>query len=158
MKPLIEAGLVAVSQRSVERDPLAGRAFERLAPPVLTPEQARAFEPVSAAIATGRHAKFLLHGVTGSGKTEVYLKALEACVARGRRAIVLVPEIALTPQTIRRFAERFPGQVAVLHSGLSQGEAFDQWHGIRDGRYAVVIGSRSALFAPQPRPRPGDRR
>ncbi len=61
-----------------------------------------------------------------------------------------MPEIALTPQTVRRFAERFPGQVAVLHSGLSQGELFDQWHGIRDGRYAVVIGSRSAVFAPQP--------
>jgi primosomal protein N' (replication factor Y) len=93
---------------------------------------------------------FLLHGVTGSGKTEVYLKALEKTVALGRRGIVLVPEIALTPQTVRRFAERFPGQVAVLHSGLSQGQLFDQWHGIRQGRYQVVVGSRSALFAPQP--------
>src|SRR5690606_29659826 len=93
---------------------------------------------------------FLLHGVTGSGKTEVYLRALERTVELGKRGIVLVPEIALTPQTVRRFAERFPGQVAVLHSGLSQGELFDQWHGIRDGRYAVVIGSRSAVFAPQP--------
>jgi primosomal protein N' (replication factor Y) len=92
----------------------------------------------------------LLHGVTGSGKTEVYLKALEKTVALGRRGIVLVPEIALTPQTVRRFAERFPGQVAVLHSGLSEGQLFDQWHGIRQGRYAVVVGSRSALFAPQP--------
>jgi len=95
-------------------------------------------------------AAFLLHGVTGSGKTEVYLKALEKTVALGRRGIVLVPEIALTPQTVRRFAERFPGQVAVLHSGLSEGQLFDQWHGIRQGRYAVVVGSRSALFAPQP--------
>jgi primosomal protein N' (replication factor Y) len=93
---------------------------------------------------------FLLHGVTGSGKTEVYLTALQRAIDLGKRAIVLVPEIALTPQTVRRFAERFPGQVAVLHSGLSQGELFDQWHGIREGRYAVVIGSRSAIFAPQP--------
>jgi primosomal protein N' (replication factor Y) len=92
----------------------------------------------------------LLHGVTGSGKTEVYLAALERTLALGKRGIVLVPEIALTPQTVRRFAERFPGQVAVLHSGLSQGELFDQWHGIDEGRYAVVIGSRSAVFAPQP--------
>jgi primosomal protein N' (replication factor Y) len=117
---------------------------------VLTPEQERAFEPVAAALDARRAETFLLHGVTGSGKTEVYLKALERCLANGRRGIVLVPEIALTPQTIRRFAERFPGQVAVLHSGLSPGEAFDQWHGIKDGRYAVVVGSRSALFAPQP--------
>jgi primosomal protein N' (replication factor Y) len=98
----------------------------------------------------GSTTAFLLHGVTGSGKTEVYLRALEEAVRLGKRGIVLVPEIALTPQTVRRFAERFPGQVAVLHSGLSQGELFDQWHGIRDGRYAVVVGSRSAVFAPQP--------
>ena len=93
---------------------------------------------------------FLLHGVTGSGKTEVYLAAIDRAIELGKRAIVLVPEISLTPQTVRRFAERLPGQVAVLHSGLSLGEHFDLWHGIRDGRYAVVIGPRSALFAPQP--------
>ena len=93
---------------------------------------------------------FLLHGVTGSGKTEVYLAALDQAVALGKRAIVLVPEISLTPQTVRRFAERFPGQVAVMHSRLSLGEHFDMWHEIRDGRYAVVIGPRGALFAPQP--------
>jgi primosomal protein N' (replication factor Y) len=116
----------------------------------LTPEQAGAFQPIEAALNAGRQASYLLHGVTGSGKTEVYLRALERTIALGRRAIVLVPEIALTPQTVRRFAERFPGQVAVLHSGLSQGELFDQWHGIAEGRYAVVIGSRSAVFAPQP--------
>jgi primosomal protein N' (replication factor Y) len=150
LAPLAETGLVVLSERLVERDPLAGRNFERRPPPILTAEQEAAFRPIEGAIASGRHEKFLLHGVTGSGKTEVYLKALEACIAAGKRAIVLVPEIALTPQTVRRFAERFPEQVAVLHSGLSPGEAFDQWHGINDGRYAVVIGSRSALFAPQP--------
>jgi primosomal protein N' (replication factor Y) len=100
--------------------------------------------------APGRPRRFLLHGVTGAGKTEVYLRALQAAVELGKRAIVLVPEIALTPQTVRRFAERFPGRVAVIHSGLSDGERHDQWHGIRDGRYDVVIGARSALFAPQP--------
>jgi primosomal protein N' (replication factor Y) len=92
---------------------------------------------------------FLLHGVTGSGKTEVYLDALDHCVTAGRRAIVLVPEIALTPQTVRRFRERFE-RVAVLHSGLTDGELFDQWHGIAEGRYDVVVGARSAVFAPQP--------
>ncbi|HKZ51004.1 MAG TPA: primosomal protein N', partial [Dehalococcoidia bacterium] len=82
--------------------------------------------------------------------TEIYLQALEQARSLGRRGIVLVPEIALTAQTIRRFAERFPGQVAVVHSGLSPGQLYDQWRGIADGRYAVVIGPRSALFAPQP--------
>ncbi|HEY7269920.1 MAG TPA: primosomal protein N' [Dehalococcoidia bacterium] len=150
LKPLVEARLIAITRRAVERDPLAGRSFARRPPPILTAEQRRAFQPIEEAIQGARSRKFLLHGVTGSGKTEVYLKALEACIASGRRGIVLVPEIALTPQTIRRFAERFPEQVAVLHSGLSPGEAFDQWHGVQAGRYAVVIGSRSALFAPQP--------
>ncbi|MBM4416108.1 MAG: primosomal protein N', partial [Chloroflexi bacterium] len=95
-------------------------------------------------------APLLLVGVTGSGKTEVYLDALQHAVERGRRGIVLVPEIALTPQTVRRFAERFPGRVGVLHSGLTLGEAFDEWHAIAAGTYDVVIGSRSAIFAPQP--------
>ena len=176
LRPLAEDGLIEVRDEPVERDPLAGRSYETRSGPALTPEQARAYAAIEQALAgrapdddrlilrelqdergepgkNGLHPAdrtFLLHGVTGSGKTEIYLRALEKAVALGKRAIVLVPEIALTPQTVRRFAERFPGQVAVLHSGLSQGELFDQWHGIRDGRYAVVIGSRSAIFAPQP--------
>ena len=160
--PLAEQGLIAVEEVPVERDPLAGRHYPRRPPPVLTPEQEGVYHAIEEALeASGRGdgtstgsahggTAFLLHGVTGSGKTEVYLKALEKTVALGRRGIVLVPEIALTPQTVRRFAERFPSQVAVLHSGLSEGQLFDQWHGIRQGRYAVVVGSRSALFAPQP--------
>jgi primosomal protein N' (replication factor Y) len=158
--PLVEQGLIAVDEVPVERDPLAGHHYPRRPPPVLTPEQEGVYRAIEEALeasvrgdgaSTGSaRAAFLLHGVTGSGKTEVYLKALEKTVALGRRGIVLVPEIALTPQTVRRFAERFPGQVAVLHSGLSEGQLFDQWHGIRQGRYAVVVGSRSALFAPQP--------
>jgi primosomal protein N' (replication factor Y) (superfamily II helicase) len=159
---LAEQGLISIEEIAVERDPLAGHHYPRRPPPVLTPEQEGVYRPVEEALeASGRDggasigsahsgAAFLLHGVTGSGKTEVYLKALEKTVALGRRGIVLVPEIALTPQTVRRFAERFPGQVAVIHSGLSEGQLFDQWHGIRQGRYAVVVGSRSALFAPQP--------
>ncbi len=105
---------------------------------------------ISEAVAEGRSQVFLLHGVTGSGKTEIYLRALAETVARGRRGIVLVPEISLTPQTIQRFAARFPCQVAVLHSRLSPGEQFDEWQRIRAGDFQVVIGSRSALFTPQP--------
>jgi primosomal protein N' (replication factor Y) len=150
LRPLAEAGLVEVRNETVERDPLAGRSYQPRRPLPLTPEQVTAYNRIDQALSAGQHEAFLLHGVTGSGKTEVYLAALDRAAALGKRAIVLVPEIALTPQTIRRFAERFPGQVAVLHSGLSQGELFDQWHGIREGRYAVVVGSRSAAFAPQP--------
>ncbi len=147
---LADLGLVELRDEAVERDPLAGRDYGQREAPPLTVEQAAAFEAISPPLAAGQARTFLLHGVTGSGKTEVYLRALEQTIAQGKRGIVLVPEIALTPQTVRRFAERFPGQVAVLHSGLSQGESFDQWHGIQAGRFAVVIGSRSALFAPQP--------
>lgn len=94
---------------------------------------------------------YLLHGVTGSGKTELYLLAIEEALAHGRQAIVLVPEIALTPQSAQRFAARFPGRVAVWHSALSHGERFDQWRRIREGDIGVVVGSRSALFVPLPR-------
>ena len=93
---------------------------------------------------------FLLHGVTGSGKTELYLQALEKAVAAGRQGIVLVPEISLTPQTIRRFAGRFPGRVAVVHSKLTAGERYDAWRRAREGEVDVVVGSRSAMFAPFP--------
>ena len=93
---------------------------------------------------------FLLQGVTGSGKTEVYLRALAYALGKGKRGIVMVPELSLTPQTIERFGQRFPGQVAVLHSGLSAGERFDQWWRIQNGDYGVVIGARGAVFAPQP--------
>ncbi len=90
----------------------------------------------------------LLHGVTGSGKTEIYLRAVELALEQGQQAIVLVPEIALTPQTIRRFAARFPGQVALLHSRLSDGERFDTWRRARDSQFSIVVGPRSALFIP----------
>jgi primosomal protein N' (replication factor Y) len=90
----------------------------------------------------------LLHGVTGSGKTEVYLAATAATLAAGKRALFLVPEISLTPQTVERFAGRFPGRVAVMHSGLSDGQRYDQWFGVRQQQFDVVVGSRSALFAP----------
>jgi primosomal protein N' (replication factor Y) len=136
----------------VERDPLRGKAFPPSPPVTLTPRQSAAASEIRAALddrGPGGE-KFLLQGVTGSGKTEVYLDAVAHCMKLGRRAIVLVPEIALTHQTVEAFASRFPGQVAVLHSGLSAGERYDQWWKIKRGEYAVVIGSRSAVFAPQP--------
>jgi len=154
LRELIDQGLVAVEDVAVLRDPLAGRIYPQRPPPVLTPEQNKVYEVIAQAltnaVAGQRQAPFLLHGVTGSGKTEVYLRALDKAVALGKRGIVLVPEISLTPQTVRRFAERFPGQVAVMHSSLSLGEHYDMWHEVRQGRYAVVIGPRGAAFAPQP--------
>ncbi|MCL0060444.1 primosomal protein N' [Dehalococcoidia bacterium] len=151
-RSLEKKGLVAIEQVRVVRDPLAHRNFTVTPPPKLTPDQETAWSKIQERLRTtdNRFGVFLLHGVTGSGKTEIYLRALEETIARGKKAIVLVPEISLTPQTISRFASRFPGRVAVLHSRLSPGEQFDEWQRIRDGECDVVIGSRGAVFAPQP--------
>ena len=92
----------------------------------------------------------LLHGITGSGKTEIYLQAVAETLRLGRQAIILVPEISLTPQTVRRFAARFPGRVGLVHSRLSPGERYDTWRRARDGKLPVIIGARSALFTPLP--------
>jgi primosomal protein N' (replication factor Y) len=146
---LADLGVAALREEAVERDPLASMHVPRREAPKLLAAQDSAVEAIVGSVGDQRADVFLLHGVTGSGKTEVYLAALDACVAAGKRAIALVPEIALTPQTVRRFRERFE-RVAVLHSGLSDGERFDQWRGIAAGRYDVVIGARSAIFAPQP--------
>lgn len=129
----------------------AATVAEAEEPLVLTAAQREAAAPLLAGIESHSHVRLLLHGVTGSGKTEVYLAAIAAARAQGRQAIVLVPEIALTPQTIRRFAARHPGRVAVLHSGLTDAERAGQWHAIRAGDLDVVVGSRSAVFAPLPR-------
>jgi primosomal protein N' (replication factor Y) len=118
--------------------------------PDLTPEQDAAVRAIDAA--RGRFAPFVLHGVTGSGKTEVYLRAIAAVVARGDQALVLVPEISLTPQLVGRFAARFPGPLAVLHSGLTDTERLQAWRAARAGDARVVIGTRSAVFAPLARP------
>ena len=149
-------GIVTVEPVQVYRDPLAHRRFSILPAPTLTSAQEAVWHQIQAAmvrLAKGANLEppvFLLHGVTGSGKTEVYLRALEQAISLGKRAIVLVPEIALTPQTIDRFASRFPGRVAVMHSKLSVGEQFDEWWRIKEGGFDVVIGSRGAIFAPQP--------
>jgi primosomal protein N' (replication factor Y) len=134
----------------VRREPISYEDIEVTGPLKPTADQKRIIKAINEVIGRGGGppAVFLLHGVTGSGKTEVYMQALAGAVKLGRRAIALVPEIALTPQTIERFAARFPGRVAVLHSKLSAGEQFDEWRRIQNGEFDVVIGPRSAIFAP----------
>jgi primosomal protein N' (replication factor Y) len=150
LRDLEAAGLITIAEEMVWRDPLAGQEFTLDRPPVLTEDQEQVWQVIAGASAP---AVFLLFGVTGSGKTEIYLRAIARTLARGQQAVVLVPEIALTPQTIRRFAARFPGQVTVWHSELGEGERFDVWRRIRTNHPAaqVVVGSRSALFLPYPR-------
>ncbi len=149
---LAKKGLLTIEKVQVQRDPLAHRTFRAISSPELTPAQKSAWESIRESMhrPSSERRPFLLHGITGSGKTEIYLRALEETVRMGKRGIVLVPEIALTPQTIERFASRFPGRVAVLHSRLSPGEQFDEWYRVRSGEFDVVIGSRGAVFAPQP--------
>jgi primosomal protein N' (replication factor Y) len=144
----VEAGLIRLWHEERLRDPFAERSFPPIAPHKLNPEQNAALEAIVAGIDAGDGGVFLLHGITGSGKTEVYLHAIEHVLERGLTAMVLVPEIALTPQMVQRFKGRLGEEVAVLHSRLGLGERYDQWRGIREGRYKVVIGARSALFAP----------
>jgi primosomal protein N' (replication factor Y) len=153
-------GLVELTDEEVARDPFAesgpasvfggngqrsGGAPTALVP---TPAQAEAIATLSAALDDGARRPFLLHGVTGSGKTLVYIELLRRVLARGRSAIVLVPEISLTPQTVSRFRSQFGDQVAVLHSALSDGERFDAWRALRSGDKRIAVGARSALFAP----------
>jgi len=155
IKALESRHLVLVERLRVRRDPLSHLRFITSPPPVLTSSQQAAWESIQDVIMktagqSGRPPIFLLFGVTGSGKTEIYLRALAQVIAAGKRGICLIPEIALTQQTVERFANRFPGRVAVLHSGLSLGEQFDEWQWIIEGNCDVVIGPRSALFAPLP--------
>lgn len=141
--------LVVIEKSGLGLDPFDGAEPEPPSGVTLVPEQAAALERIAAAIDRGAHEAFLLHGVTGSGKTEVYLRGIRRAVDAGRQAIVLVPEIALTPQTVARFRGWFP-RVAVLHSALTDAERRRQWKEIRAGRADVVIGPRSAVFAPVP--------
>jgi len=150
VKAMVSRGLVSIEHIEVKREPISYEGITPSYPLRLTPAQESAFKSIQTSLHLGVVKVFVLHGVTGSGKTEIYLQALAEAVRLGKRGIVLVPEIALTPQTIERFASRFPHRVAVLHSKLSLGEQFDEWQRIRNGEFDVVIGSRSAIFAPQP--------
>lgn len=148
IRALEDKGLAELAQRHVWRDPLRGQAFVPVAPPRLTPDQIQVWETIHADLEAPGGRPFLLQGVTGSGKTEIYLRAVQKVLERGKGAIVLVPEIALTPQTIRRFGARFATTLAVVHSHLSPGERYDQWRRMRAGELRLAVGSRSALFSP----------
>ncbi len=154
LKVLHEMELIILREQEQWRDPLAGLAYDPSAPPPLTADQDNAWETVRLALAQSFEGQpvppILLHGVTGSGKTELYLRAVAEAIKAGKQAIVLVPEIALTPQTVRRFMGRFPGRVGLVHSQLSSGEQYDTWRRARRGKLAVIVGPRSALFTPLP--------
>ncbi|MFT8708025.1 MAG: primosomal protein N' [Sporolactobacillus sp.] len=145
---LCEKGWLVAGQVEQRRDPYAGKVMQRSQKLPLTEEQQAALTPIKAAIIDQRDEVFLCRGVTGSGKTELYLQAIDHVLTLGRQAIVLVPEISLTPQMAERFKRRFGDAVAVLHSGLSKGEKYDEWRKIRDEQVSVVVGARSAVFAP----------
>jgi len=166
VRKLEDRGLVSITNEISERDPYGREVILASQPLVLNPSQATALEKIKQVMDKGvdvglkmddgkspPSATFLLHGVTGSGKTEIYLQAIAHALEQGKGAIVLVPEISLTPQTVERFKARFSSGklqtlVAVLHSHLSAGERHDEWHKIRQGRARIVIGARSAVFAP----------
>ncbi len=145
---LEKRGLVSVMVEDVRRDPLAGAELPKINDFPLTHAQSEALAAIAKPLYARRYAAFLLHGITGSGKTEVYLRAMRAALEQGRSALMLVPEIALTPVFFRRLRAVFGDLVAILHSGLTQGERFDEWSRIRRGIAQVVIGTRSAVFAP----------
>jgi primosomal protein N' (replication factor Y) len=157
LQKLEEAGLVALGETEIWRDPLQQVETGSDEVPALTAAQQQVLAPVLVGLqdaAAGRPAPapFLLHGITGSGKTEIYMRAAEEALRLGRQAIILVPEIALTPQTVRRFLERFPGQVGLIHSRLSAGERYDTWRRARANQLPLIVGPRSALFTPLPAP------
>lgn len=145
---LFKKGLIEKTQIEIERDPFKNRVYEQDAPKLLNAEQQLAYDKITSSITDGIDDVFLLHGVTGSGKTEVYLQTIQKALDLGKEAILLVPEISLTPQMVNRFKSRFGDEVAVLHSGLSHGEKYDEWRKIKDGRARVSIGARSNVFAP----------
>ena len=148
IRGLEEKGLALVEDREVERDPFAGIPTGEDQAHTPTDRQNDVIRTLASAFDAGPKEPFLLHGVTGSGKTLVYIELLNHVLAQGKGAIVLVPEISLTPQTVARFRARFGDQVAVLHSALSDGERFDAWRQLRSGRRRIAVGARSALFAP----------
>lgn len=152
---LAEMDLIKLGEEEIWRDPLDDIQWELNTPPKLLPQQANVWKQISAMLADGFRQDhpippIMLQGVTGSGKTELYLRAVEQTLAAGKGVIVLIPEISLTPQTIRRFAGRFPGKVGLVHSRLSTGERYDTWRRVRLGKLPIIVGPRSALFTPMP--------
>ncbi|WP_088012989.1 primosomal protein N' [Gottfriedia acidiceleris] len=148
IKTLEKNEVITIKTVEVYRDPYEGKEIERSKPLPLMEEQQIAFEQIVSSFHEKKNKIHLLHGVTGSGKTEVYLQAIQEVLSKGKEAIVLVPEISLTPQIVGRFKSRFGNDVAVLHSGLSIGEKYDEWRKIQRKEVKVVVGARSAIFAP----------
>ena len=149
VKTLEKNGYVEIIEKKIERNPLANKKIEKTENLKLTEEQQNAYNKVVLDITTNSYEQFLLYGVTGSGKTEVYLQLIGKALEQNKTAIVLVPEISLTPQMIDRFIARFnKDEIAVLHSKLSIGERYDEWNKIKEGKAKIIIGARSAIFAP----------
>ncbi|MGB3259380.1 primosomal protein N' [Paenisporosarcina sp.] len=148
LQAVIEKGAATLQMEEIYRDPYADRTMDKSTKLALTNEQHLALSEIIHSYDKQEAKTFLLHGITGSGKTEVYLQAIERALLDDQEAIVLVPEISLTPQMTNRFKERFGSLVAVLHSGLSTGEKYDEWRKIKRGEVKVVVGARSAIFAP----------
>ncbi|MGB2870567.1 replication restart helicase PriA, partial [Psychrobacillus psychrotolerans] len=148
VKALIDKGILETKNKEIYREINSLEYNDRDNRFKLTDEQQEALSKINNAQDNNEHTTFLLHGITGSGKTEIYLNAIEKSINEGKQAIMLVPEISLTPQMTRRFKLRFDDQVAVMHSGLSVGEKFDEWRKIWRGEVKVVVGARSAIFAP----------
>ena len=150
LKYLAEAGLLHFNETEVWRDPLEEIQVRPDVIPTLTADQELVWQQIQPGLGQAGQKPYLLHGVTGSGKTEIYLRAAAQMLAQGRQALMMVPEIAMTPQTVRRFMARFPNQVGLYHSKLSDGERYDTWRRARSGDLKLIVGSRSALFVPLP--------
>jgi len=150
LKYLAEAGLLHFNETEVWRDPLEEIQVKTDVIPQLTTDQSHVWDQIKQGLGSTEQKPYLLRGVTGSGKTEIYLRAAAEMLAQGRQVLMLVPEIAMTPQTVRRFMARFPNQVGLYHSKLSDGERYDTWRRARLGELKLIVGSRSALFVPLP--------
>jgi len=151
IKQLEKKGLVEIFQIKIDRSSLSvekEQISENEKPPTFTNEQKSVFDELNRFLNAGKFQTFLLHGVTGSGKTEIYLRCIEQTINRGKTGIMMVPEISLTPQTVNRFQNRFGNQIAILHSGLSNSERYLEWKKIRDGKVLIAVGARSSVFAP----------
>jgi primosomal protein N' (replication factor Y) len=145
---LLKSGLLVAEMQEVSRNYYLDQPVELPLNFELNLDQRQALVTIGQRIESAQFQAYLLHGVTGSGKTQIYIEALKQVIQQGRGGIVLVPEISLTPQTVRRFQSNFPGMVAVLHSRMSPGERYDSWRKVKSGAYRVVVGARSAIFAP----------
>ena len=148
MRTLEKNGYICIIEKQIERNPFIHKKIEKDSPKILNEEQKKCFDNINFCIENNEFSKHLIYGITGSGKTEIYLQLIQSVIEKGKQAIVLVPEISLTPQMVDRFLARFGENVAVLHSKLSIGERYDEWQKISKGEVQIIIGARSAIFAP----------